>query len=168
MQIQEKSVVSLSYVLKNDSAKGEIIEQTRDNDPLVFIYGIGQMLPKFEEYLLNLSIGDNFEFTLPSADAYGETDHDAIVDLDKSIFMFEGKVDEELIRIGNMIPMRDEQGNMLQGTVVAVTDNAVRMDFNHPMSGKTLHFTGKVLDVRQATDDELSHGHVHGDGGVHH
>lgn len=168
MQITKNTVVSLTYVLKRDNANGEIIEETRVGDPLVFLYGNGQMLPKFEENLSTLKTGDAFEFTLTSADAYGEKDQDAIIDLDKGIFMIDGKTDDELLTIGNVIPMRDDQGNMLQGTVVSVSNDSVRMDFNHPMAGNTLHFTGKVVDVRIATDEELSHGHVHGAGGHHH
>jgi FKBP-type peptidyl-prolyl cis-trans isomerase SlyD len=168
MQITKNTVVSLSYVLKRDNAKGEIIEETRAGDPLVFLYGIGQMLPKFEEHLSTLQTGSDFEFTLSSDDAYGEMDQDAIIDLDKSIFMVDGKIDDELLAIGNTIPMRDEQGHMLNGTVVGLTDDMVRMDFNHPMAGNVLHFTGKVLEVRNATDEELSHGHAHGPGGHHH
>lgn len=168
MQITKNTVVSLTYVLKRDNANGEIIEETRVGDPLVFLYGNGQMLPKFEENLSTLKTGDTFEFTLTSADAYGEKDQDAIIDLDKGIFMIDGKTDDELLTIGNVIPMRDDQGNMLQGTVVSVSNDSVRMDFNHPMAGNTLHFTGKVVDVRIATDEELSHGHVHGAGGHHH
>jgi len=168
MQITKNTVVSLSYVLKRDNANGEIIEETRAGDPLVFLYGNGQMLPKFEDHLSTLNTGDAFEFTLASADAYGEMDQDAIIDLEKSIFMIDGKTDDELLTIGNVIPMRDDQGHMLQGTVVSVSDDSVRMDFNHPMAGNTLHFTGKVIDVREASAEELSHGHAHGAGGHHH
>lgn len=168
MQISKNKVVSLSYILKRDNAQGEIIEETRAGDPLVFLYGIGQMLPKFEEHLSTLKTGDDFEFTLASHDAYGEMDQDAIIDLDKSIFMVDGKIDDEMLAIGNVIPMRDDQGHMLQGIVVSVNDQSVRMDFNHPMAGNTLHFTGNVIDVREATAEELSHGHVHGAGGHHH
>jgi FKBP-type peptidyl-prolyl cis-trans isomerase SlyD len=95
-------------------------------------------------------------------------DQDAIIDLDKSIFMVDGKIDDEMLAIGNVIPMRDDQGHMLQGIVVSVTADSVRMDFNHPMAGNTLHFTGNVLDVREATAEEISHGHAHGAGGHHH
>jgi FKBP-type peptidyl-prolyl cis-trans isomerase SlyD len=168
MQITKNTIVSLSYVLKRDDAKGEIIEETRTGDPLVFLYGNGQMLPKFEENLSTLQSGDAFEFTLAIDDAYGELDQDAIIDLDKSIFMIDGKTDDELLSVGNVIPMRDDQGHMLQGTVVNVGDELVRMDFNHPMAGNVLHFTGKVVEVRTATDEELSHGHAHGAGGHQH
>ena len=168
MQITKNTVVSLSYILKRDDAHGEIIEETRAGDPLVFLYGNGQMLPKFEEHLSTLKSGDAFEFTLSSDDAYGELDQDAVIDLDKSIFMVEGKTDDDMLAIGNVIPMRDEQGHMLQGTVVSVSKDSVRMDFNHPMAGNVLHFTGKVIEVRAATDEEVSHGHAHGAGGHHH
>jgi FKBP-type peptidyl-prolyl cis-trans isomerase SlyD len=168
MQITKNTVVSLSYILKRDDAKGEIIEETKAGDPLVFLYGNGQMLPKFEEHLSTLNTGDSFEFTLSSDDAYGEMDQDAIIDLDKSIFMIDGKTDDELLAIGNVIPMRDDQGHMLQGIVVSVADDLVRMDFNHPMAGNVLHFKGNVIEVREASAEELSHGHAHGAGGHHH
>jgi FKBP-type peptidyl-prolyl cis-trans isomerase SlyD len=168
MQITKNTVVSLSYVLKRDNANGEIIEETKAGDPLVFLYGNGQMLPKFEDHLSTLKTGDAFEFTLASNDAYGEMDQDAIIDLDKSIFEVDGKIDNEMLAIGNVIPMRDDQGHMLQGIVVSVSDDLVRMDFNHPMAGNVLHFTGKVIEVRTATAEELSHGHAHGAGGHHH
>lgn len=169
MQIKKNTVVSLSYVLKRDNALGDIIEETRAGDPLVFLYGVGQMLPKFEEYLNNLQSGDKFEFTLSSSEAYGEKDQDAIIDLDLNIFEVDGKIDHDMLAIGNVIPMRDDQGHMLQGMVVSVGDEMVRMDFNHPMAGNVLHFTGNVIDVREATVEELSHGHAHhGDCGHHH
>ena len=168
MQITKNTVVSLSYILKRDDAKGEIIEETRAGDPLVFLFGNGQMLPKFEEHLSALKTGDDFEFTLASEDAYGEMDQDAIIDLDKSIFEVDGKIDTEMIAIGNVIPMRDDQGNMMQGTVVSVGKDTVRMDFNHPMAGNVLHFKGNVIEVREASAEELSHGHAHGAGGHHH
>ena len=168
MQIKNNSVVSLSYILKQDDANGAVIEVAKDSEPLVFLYGAGNMIPKFEENLGALKTGDSFEFTLTSADAYGEFESDAIIDLDKEIFSVDGQIDEEMLAIGSIIPMRDNQGHMLQGKVVEVTADAVRMDFNHPMAGKNLHFTGVILEVREATADELSHGHVHGDGGHHH
>lgn len=168
MQIKKNTVVSLSYILKNDNKNGDIIEVANESEPLVFLYGAGNMLPRFEEHLDKLATGDSFEFRLSSAEAYGELIPDAIVDLDKQIFTFEGKLDEELISIGNMIPMRDGEGNMLQGRVVSVDTNSVKMDFNHPMAGRNLHFAGKIIEVREASADEISHGHVHGHGGHHH
>lgn len=168
MQIEKNTVVSLSYTLKADNSEGEIIEVAKETDPLVFLYGTGNMLPRFEENLAKLKTGDDFEFRLESVDAYGEYDDNAVIDLDIDIFRIDGKIDEEMLAIGNMIPMRDSEGHMLQGRVLAVTPESVKMDFNHPMAGQNLHFTGSILDVREATAEEISHGHVHGHGGHHH
>jgi|WetSurMetagenome_2_1015567.scaffolds.fasta_scaffold80900_2 FKBP-type peptidyl-prolyl cis-trans isomerase SlyD len=168
MQIAKNAVVSLSYTLKADNAEGNIIEVAKETDPLVFLYGAGGMLPRFEENLSNLKKGDPFEFRLESADAYGDIDPNAIIDLDIEIFKMDGKLDEEMLAIGNMIPMRDSEGHMLQGKVLSVAPQAVRMDFNHPMAGQNLHFTGSILDIREATAEELNHGHVHGHGGHQH
>jgi FKBP-type peptidyl-prolyl cis-trans isomerase SlyD len=126
------------------------------------------MLPKFEQNLANLKLNDNFEFTLEAEDAYGPLISEAIIELPIDVFMVEGKIDPEMLRIGNVIPMQDNQGNPLEGLVIGVDEASVKMDFNHPMAGKTLHFAGTIIDLRDATEEELSHGHVHGAHGHHH
>lgn len=168
MTISKNKVVSLTYELKLDNAQGEIIEVTDENSPLVFLYGAGNMLPKFEENLLNLNVNDNFEFALSADDAYGSYINEAVIDLPLEVFMVEGKIEPEMLRIGNIIPMQDNHGNPLEGRVVSVTEEFVKMDFNHPMAGKGLHFTGKIIELREASAEEISHGHVHGPHGHHH
>jgi FKBP-type peptidyl-prolyl cis-trans isomerase SlyD len=168
MQILPNKVVSLSYTLKLNDANGEVIEVADNSNPLVFIYGTGNMLPRFEENLSTLAAGDPFEFTLASHDAYGEFDLDAVIELSKDIFRVDGQIEEGLLEVNSIIPMQDNEGHVLQGKIVSVDLGSVRMDFNHPMAGKTLHFNGTILDVREATADELSHGHVHGEGGHQH
>jgi FKBP-type peptidyl-prolyl cis-trans isomerase SlyD len=168
MQVLPNKVVSLSYVLKLDNANGEVIEVADDTNPLVFLFGAGDMIPRFEEHLATLEKGDIFEFTLGSHEAYGEYDLDAIIEINKDLFRIDGKIEDGLLDIGNIIPMQDNEGNVLQGKVVSSDLTSVRMDFNHPMAGKTLHFKGNIVDVRDATEDELNHGHVHGEGGHHH
>jgi FKBP-type peptidyl-prolyl cis-trans isomerase SlyD len=160
-------VVSLTYTLKLDHAEGELVEKVDKTEPLVFIYGAGMMLPKFEENLTNKVVGDGFEFTLGSTDAYGDYQLDMVVNLPLDIFKVDGKVDYEMLKEGSMLPMVDNQGNHLQGKVLGVENDTVRMDFNHPMSGKTLHFTGEIVGIREATEEELSHGHIHGSGCEH-
>jgi len=162
MDIKEKTVVSLSYELRLDNEKGEVVERVDDNNPLVFIYGIGSMLPKFEENLAGMKSGEEFKFGLESQDAYGPVVDNAIVDVPKDIFVVDGQIDENILKVGNMVPMMDNSGNRLNGLVVSIGDSAVKMDFNHPMAGKNLHFSGKIAEVREATDEEISHGHVHG------
>jgi FKBP-type peptidyl-prolyl cis-trans isomerase SlyD len=113
------------------------------------------MLEMFEQKLEGLAAGDNFSFSLSAEDAYGEVNEDAIVDLPKNIFEVNGSIDEELLTVGNTVPMQDAQGNRLNGIVLEVTDETVKMDFNHPLAGDDLHFSGAVLSVREATEDEL-------------
>ena len=167
MEISKNKVISLTYTLKLDHAEGELVEKVDKTEPLVFIYGAGMMLPKFEENLTGKNVGDNFEFTLASPDAYGDYQLDMVVNLPLDIFMVDGKVDYEMLKEGSILPMMDNQGNHLQGKVIGVETETVRMDFNHPMSGKTLHFTGEIVDIREASEEELSHGHVHGEGSHH-
>jgi FKBP-type peptidyl-prolyl cis-trans isomerase SlyD len=168
MKIDKNKVVALTYTLKYDNASGETIEVADERDPLVFLFGTGGMLPKFEENLSELKAGDKFEFILEKNDAYGDFTEEAIVELSKDIFRIEGEIDHEMIKIGSFIPMQDQNGHPLQGKVLSVSDTDVRMDFNHPMAGKNLHFTGVIVDVRDASAEELSHGHVHGHGGHQH
>lgn len=168
MNISQNKVVSLTYELKLDSNMGKTVDMADASAPLIFIYGTGSMLPKFESNLENLKVNDTFEFTLDPADAYGEQIDEAIVDLPLDIFKIDGKIDEEMLTVGNFIPMQDNEGHPLEGKILDVNSEHVKMDFNHPLAGKTLHFTGKIVDLRDATADEISHGHVHGPHGHHH
>ncbi|MEJ5316340.1 MAG: peptidylprolyl isomerase [Tenuifilum sp.] len=164
MNVSKNKVVSISYELKVD---GDLIDAAQADNPLVFLYGHGQLLPLFEDNIKDLAEGDSFEFMIPSKDGYGEVNDQAIVELPKEIFVIDGELQEDLLVIGNRLPMRDSEGNALDGTVIEVTDNSVVMDFNHPLAGKDLFFTGKVENIREATAEEISHGHVHGMGHGH-
>ena len=168
MTISQNKVVSLTYELKIDNAGGEVVDMADAAEPLVFIYGAGNMLPKFESNLVDLKVNDNFEFTLQANDAYGDFIEEAIIELPIDIFMVEGKVDADMLRIGNIIPMQDNDGHPMDGVVIAVEEEHVKMDFNHPMAGKNLFFTGTIVDLRDATAEEISHGHVHGEHGHQH
>lgn len=168
MTVSQNKVVSLTYELKIDNASGEVVDVADASQPLVFLFGAGNLLPKFEDNIANLKANDTFEFTLQAADAYGELSQEAIISLPIDIFLVDGKIDPDMLRIGNVIPMQDNEGHPLEGVVKAVEEDAVVMDFNHPMAGKTLHFTGSIIDLRDATQEEISHGHVHGPHGHHH
>ena len=164
MNIAPHTVVSVTYRLTLNDAKGEFVEETTEHDPLVFLCGVGQMLPDFESQLMGKTMLDTFAFGIDSDHAYGPFHEEAIIALDRETFAG----NEDMLEIGAAIPMRDPDGELLRGTVLGLEDNAVIMDFNHPMAGKNLYFTGTILEVRVATADELAHGHVHGEGGVHH
>lgn len=156
MTIAKDKMVSLTYDLRLDGKEGDIFESAGKESPLVFLYGAGMMLPAFEEALLNKKSGDSFEIEIPAKDGYGEENPEAIVDLPKHIFEVDGKVDEELITPGNSVPMMSSNGQRMQGLVISVDENTIKMDFNHPLAGEDLHFTGQVLEVRDATEQELS------------
>jgi len=165
MKIEPQHVVSLTYDLyvNNDKGTEDLVESTTLEQPLTFLFGAGQMLPKFEENLDGLSTGDTYDFRLSAEDAYGEHDEEAVANLPKE--MFEG---QDLPEIGGILPLQDNQGNHFQGQVVSITEDSVLVDLNHPMAGQALHFKGNIINVRPATPEELSHGHAHGTDGHHH
>lgn len=158
MVISNEKVVSLTYQLKVDDKE---VETVKEDKPLVFLYGAGQMLPKFEENLEGLKAGDEFKFEIACDDAYGKASEEAVLDLPKNIFEVEGKIDEGLLQVGNVIPMQNNEGQKFNGVVLEVKDDAVKMDFNHPLADDDLNFTGKVIEVRDATKEEMEHGHAH-------
>ncbi|MBN1414459.1 MAG: peptidylprolyl isomerase [Bacteroidales bacterium] len=161
MIVTNDKVISIIYELRIDKPDGKIIESLKNDSPLTFLYGSGSLLPKFEDNLAGLSIGDRFNFTLVSEDAYGDMDKNAIVNVPVKAFEIEGKVDPNLVKIGNTIPMQDGQGNRLNGIVKEITADIVTMDFNHPLAGNDLYFSGQILAIREATDEERAHGHIH-------
>ncbi|MBB6610273.1 FKBP-type peptidyl-prolyl cis-trans isomerase [Pontibacter sp. Tf4] len=170
MKIEKNKVVTLTYELRIQNENGEqsLVEVASEEQPMAFIFGMSGLPDQFEDNLNGLSEGDNFEFKLDAEEGYGEFDDNAVVELPMNVFEVEGAVPDNMLEVGNFIPMTDSEGNQLQGRVAKVTDFTVTMDFNHPLSGKELYFKGKVAQVREATKEELEHGHVHGPGGHHH
>lgn len=172
MIIEKNKVVSVNYVLTVYEKEGDaetLVEETSIENPFVFLYGNGDLLEDFETALSSKIKGDKFDFKVAYERGYGQIHLDHIVNVPIEAFKDEdGNMDEEMVVVGNMLPMHDHEGNRMQGLVVEITDTYVKMDFNHPLAGKNLHFTGEVLEVRPATLEELSHGHVHGPGGHHH
>jgi FKBP-type peptidyl-prolyl cis-trans isomerase SlyD len=170
MKISENTVVSLSYELKVQDETGEhvLVETAEQEHPMVFLFGTGSLPDKFEEYLTGKEEGEEFKFKLEAEEGYGHPDENAIVNIPKAVFEVEGQIDEEMLKVGNFLPMSDSEGNQLQGKVEEITDTEVKMNFNHPLAGMAMFFEGKVEKVREATEDEISHGHAHGEGGHHH
>jgi FKBP-type peptidyl-prolyl cis-trans isomerases 2 len=157
MKISTNKFVSVSYDLNvGEGDERELMERATTERPLQFIFGTGSMLPAFEDNLNGLNIGDSFQFSLNPENAYGEYDDDNVVELAKSLFEVDGIFDNEYIKEGNTIPMLDSSGQRLMGSVHEVKDDIVVMDFNHPLSGETLHFNGKVIDVHEPTADDIA------------
>lgn len=168
MLIAPNKVVSVHYTLTEGSADGQLVESTNGQEPLSFIYGVGMMIPDFEKNLAGMKAGDKFAFGIVAANAYGEYDDAALVEVPKKVFESEGKIPDGLLEVGNMLPLTDQEGNHFQGMVAHVSLTTVKIDFNHPMAGVDLFFSGHVEAVRDADPSELEHGHVHGPGGHHH
>lgn len=156
LEIGKYKMVTLTYDLRIDDENGELVESATVENPLQFLYGAGMMLPKFETGLAGLKQEDPFNIKLGSTDAYGEVNNDAIVELPRSVFLVNGEFDSELIQEGNTVPMMSSNGQRLNGLVLEVTDETVKMDFNHPLAGEDLYFTGKVVEVRDASDEEVA------------
>jgi FKBP-type peptidyl-prolyl cis-trans isomerase SlyD len=156
MKIEKNKMVSLIYELRENNSEGKIIEALEAGNPLKFVFGTGKLLPEFESNISSLGKGDNFSFILNSENAYGEKREDMIIDVPVSVFMRNGKIDEEICRTGNVVPMTDSEGHQITGVICEIGESYVKMDFNHPMAGLTLAFTGKIIDVRTATDHEIA------------
>jgi FKBP-type peptidyl-prolyl cis-trans isomerase SlyD len=167
MKIEKNKVVAVSYELRISENSEEIVDVAYDDDPLEFIFGSGMMLQKFEDNLEGLSKGDTFELKLSIDEGYGDRNEDFISEIPKEIFEQNGKIEDGLLDVGNIISMQDEDGNHVNGQVIESDNQMIKMDFNHPLAGEELYFSGKILNVRVATKQETEHGHVHSHGHDH-
>ena len=153
MKVENSKMVSVHYTLTVD---GAVADKSAEGKPLQFICGTGMLLPKFEGAIMGKEPGEKVSFTLEPKDGYGELDPQAIVELPKTIFMVDGKVAEEILFVGNIIPMSSQEGYRMNRVVKAVGEESVTMDFNHPMAGKTLNFDVEVVEVRDVTPEDLA------------
>jgi FKBP-type peptidyl-prolyl cis-trans isomerase SlyD len=160
MNIENKKVVSFHYTLKN--AQGEQIESSRDRDPMVYLHGLGSIIPGLEKAMAGKKAGDSFEVSIEPAEAYGERNENGIQRIPAKHFKH-----AERLQVGQPVMLQTQQGQV-QVTVVKVGRFNIDVDRNHPLAGQTLTFDVEVTDVRDATEEELSHGHAHGPGGAHH
>jgi len=163
MTIGDKAVVALSYTLVVD---GVVKDQTSNEKPLEFIFGMGYLLPKFEENVKGKTVGDKFEFTLSPEEGYGVSDPSAVIELPKNVFEIDGKIQEDILVVGNSIPMMTQAGGVVTGRVVEIGSDTVKMDFNHELADKVLNFSGEIVSVREATEKEINEG-LHGERAGH-
>ena len=170
MQIGQNKVVSVTYILHSskDGSEKVMVEETGNENPLIFLFGSGQLIPAFESNLNGLTEGSPFSFSIDAENAYGMTEEDALVKVADDMFKVDGVLDLEVLRIGNMVPLLDREGNQLVARIAAIEDGTVLLDFNHPLAGHDLHFSGTVVNIREATAEEISHGHAHTPGMHHH
>ncbi len=147
MKIEKGKSAVLVYTLYTVQ-NNKVVERVTEDKPVTFSFGQGQLINGFEENLIGLQAGDVFDFIIDAKNAYGLVDPYAIFDIPKDTFSVDGKIEPGLLEVGKTFPMEDNDGNRHVGKIVALLDNTVTMDFNHPMAGKDLRFAGKVLEVK--------------------
>lgn len=155
MIVEENHVIEMTYELRDGGPGGELLERMDVNYPFKFFFGGGKMLPAFEEALYGLQEGQSFEFTLGPAQAYGPRHAGNMMEVPRSVFR---NMPNALVE-GNYVELTDDRGDTHPGKIVEIGKEQVKVDFNHAMAGKTLHFRGVILDIRKATVDELIRKH---------
>lgn len=160
MKIDKHSVVSMHYTLKNQ--EGMVLDSSEGREPLVYLHGVGALIPGLENELNGKTSGEKLQAVIAPENAYGEIRKDLLHVVPKSGF----QGDEELME-GMQVQLDTDQGPAI-AVVAKINGEEVTLDLNHPLAGMTLYFDVEVVDVREASKDEIDHGHVHGHGGHHH
>ena len=160
MQIAQHTVVSLNYTLKNSD--GNLLDTSEGRAPLVYLHGVGALIPGLEDELNGKAQGDKINAIIPPEKAYGSRRDDLVKLVSKDGF----QGDEEMTE-GMQVQLETEHGPAI-AVITKIDGNDVTLDLNHPLADMTLHFDVEIVDVRAATEDEISHGHVHGPGGHQH
>ncbi len=151
--VQDNLVVTLDYKL---IVEDEMLESTEDGEPILFIQGIGQIIPGLENALYGMEVGDQKTVVIQPEDAYGEYDPESLQEAKKEEFSEEVPLD-----VGTFLDLEDDEGDILSAQIIAAEEDTVTLDFNHPLAGKTLTFEITLTDLRPASEEELDHGHVH-------
>ncbi len=160
MQVADNLAVSIHYTLTND--EGEVIDTSEGDEALAYLHGYGNIISGLESALTGKAVGDKFKVRIDAEDAYGEIEDDRVQIV--SIEMFEG-VDE--LEVGMQFHADVTSGPGVI-TIINIDGDDITIDGNHPLAGVPLTFDVEVVDIRPATDEEISHGHIHGAGGHHH
>ena len=158
MKIANQKVVKATYELyiAGEDGKEELMERATEEAPLVWCQGEGMMLPAFEKAMEGKEEGETFDFVLKAADAYGEYIQEGLMELPKTMFFNgDGEFDEERVFVGAIVPMNTTDGQIVKAQVCEVTNDKVTIDLNHPYAGEDLHFTGKIIAIRDVTEGEL-------------
>jgi len=161
MSIKDNSAVSFHYSLTDD--EGQQLDSSAGKEPLAYLHGAGNIIPGLENALTGKAVGDSMTVAVSAAEGYGEVQQELIQDVPRTSFQ-----GVEQIEVGMQFEAQTGQGGTVPVTVTAVTDETVTVDGNHPLSGKNLSFDVSIEAVRDATAEELEHGHVHGPGGHEH
>jgi FKBP-type peptidyl-prolyl cis-trans isomerase SlyD len=159
LTVQDGQVISMEYTLHVD---GEMVDSSEGHEPLEFLQGAGNIIPGLEEELYGMEVGEAKNVIIAAEDGYGILDPDAFIDVPREQFPAEIPMEE-----GVELQVQDESGHPMMARIDQVDDDNIRLDFNHPLAGKELNFAVKIVALREATDEEMEHGHVHGDDHEH-
>ncbi|MCO4794926.1 MAG: peptidylprolyl isomerase [Bacteriovoracaceae bacterium] len=160
MKIEKDMVVSINYTLTDND--GTQLDSSEGQAPLVYLQGHQNIIPGLEAQLEGKTTGDKLKTTIAPADAYGELNPELVQEVPRDQFE-----DSENLQVGMQFEVGTDAGPMLL-SITELTDTTVTVDGNHPLAGVTLNFDVEVIEIRKATEEEVSHGHVHGAGGVQH
>ena len=159
--VAENMVVSFHYVLKN--GEGEVLDQSGGDEPMMYLHGHDNIVPGLERKLTGRAIGDKLEVVVAPGDGYGESDPGAKRTIPRDAFPPDAPIE-----VGVSFVIQTPDGDMVPMWIVGANDKEVSCDLNHPLAGVTLHFAVELVAMRDATPEELEHGHPHGPGGHHH
>ncbi len=154
-KVQAGRVVAMDYTLHVD---GEKIDSSEGREPLEYLQGAGNIIPGLEREITGMEVGESKQVVVSPADGYGESDPEAFIEVPRSEFP-----SDIPLELGLELQVQDPSGNPMYARIDAITDESVRLDFNHPLAGKELHFSVQIVGLREPTDEELDHGHVHSD-----
>jgi len=157
--VEAGKVVFIHFTLKNDA--GETIDSSDGNEPLIYLYGADNIVPGLEQELTGKKVGDKVSTVIPAAEGYGERDEAGAQRVPRDEFPAEMEIE-----VGMPFHAETGDGAMITVWVTAVTDDLVELDMNHPLAGENLHFDVEVVKIREATANELEHGHPHGEDGT--
>jgi FKBP-type peptidyl-prolyl cis-trans isomerase SlyD len=160
VKIEDKKVVRIDYVLRNGA--GEVLDTSEGAEPLTYLHGASQIVPGLERELGGMQAGEAKDVVVAPEDAYGEHDPQGIFGVPRSAFPPDAQ-----LAVGESFIGEDDEGEAVPVRVIELRDDMVVVDANHPLAGETLHFHVEIREVRDASAEELEHGHVHGPGGAH-
>ena len=166
LEVAENMVASVHYT-GTLQENGEVFDSSEGRDPLTFLVGHRQMIPGFEEEMLGATKGERREFTLEPERAYGSRDDEAVLEIPRENFAQLEEMSGAPLEVGMQLVAQMPHGPA-PFLVVELSDDTVKADFNHALAGKSLTFSVEVVELREATEEELAHGHAHGPGGHHH
>lgn len=153
--VENDVVVSMGYKLTVD---GEVVDSSEDSEPIEFLQGYQNIVPGLEKAVYGMKAGESKHVVVSAAEGYGELDEEAFVEIPRKDFP-----EDIPLEIGLDLQVRNDDGTAMEATIVEVTDEIVKLDFNHPLAGKELTFDVTIVELRAATEEELEHGHVHGE-----